>query len=89
MDPFIMTKFIKPKDMKGGQDPIVSLVVFEWEDKDLIGHPLEEEGVSNVSILYTLDGTISSDTLTFSYSAHTYATNLAKRPDTARSWAHS
>ena len=40
MDPFILTKFIKPDSMKD-VDPIVSLVVFEWSDKDLIGVPLE------------------------------------------------
>lgn len=37
MDPFILTKFIKPKDSQ--TDPTVGLVVFEWNDKDLIGLP--------------------------------------------------
>ena len=35
-DPFILTKFIKPSGEIEG-DPIVSLVVFEWRDEDLIG----------------------------------------------------
>ncbi|KAK3711986.1 Membrane protein ptm1 [Vermiconidia calcicola] len=44
MDPFILTKFIKPKDLKGKDDPMVSLVIFEWQDKDLIGQPGKEDG---------------------------------------------
>lgn len=37
--PYILTKFLQPKDpLPDGSDPIVSLVVFEWGDKDLIGH---------------------------------------------------
>ena len=42
MDPFILTKFISPKSMDD-VDPIVSIVVFEWRDKDLIGVPVEGE----------------------------------------------
>lgn len=49
MDPFILTKFIKPKEMKA-KDPLVSLVVFEWEDKDLIGIPVKNpKGPNDVS----------------------------------------
>lgn len=40
-DPFILTKLIKPDGVS--EDAIVSLVVFEWSDKNLIGHPTEEE----------------------------------------------
>ena len=47
-DPFILTKFIKPKNLKDGEDPLVSLVVFEWQDKDLIGHPLENSQYGEV-----------------------------------------
>lgn len=54
MDPFILTKFIKPKNLKKGDDPIVSLVLFEWEDKDLIGHLVEDQGVGQVSTLQSL-----------------------------------
>ncbi|KAK5122055.1 hypothetical protein LTR85_004301 [Meristemomyces frigidus] len=42
VDPFILTKFIKTGDVEG--DPLVSLVVFEWRDKPLIGHPVEPLG---------------------------------------------
>jgi len=36
VDPFILTVF--PNDtIKGDDDPIVSLVIFEWKDQDLIG----------------------------------------------------
>lgn len=42
VDPFILTKFMKPGTIPEGQDPIVSLIVFEWQDKPLIGKPLDE-----------------------------------------------
>lgn len=34
VDPFILIKFLP---QQSDQDPIVSLVVFEWKDEDLIG----------------------------------------------------
>jgi len=37
VDPFILTTFTKPDNIPEGEDPIVSLVIFEWKDKDLIG----------------------------------------------------
>lgn len=36
MDPFILTKFIQATP-EGGDDPVVSLVIFEWKDEDLVG----------------------------------------------------
>lgn len=36
MDPFILTKFIQATP-EGDKDPIVSLVIFEWKDEDLVG----------------------------------------------------
>lgn len=36
VDPFILTKFIQATP-EGGEDPIVSLVIFEWKDEDLVG----------------------------------------------------
>ena len=39
VDPFILTKFLPPKDLPEDADPIVSLIVFEWADKKLIGMP--------------------------------------------------
>ena len=36
MDPFILTKFIQVTP-EGDEDPIVSLVIFEWKDEDLVG----------------------------------------------------
>ncbi len=36
VDPFILTVF--PNDtVKAGEDPIVSVIIFEWKDQDLIG----------------------------------------------------
>lgn len=35
-DPFILTKFIKT-NAEGDEDPVVSLVIFEWKDEDLVG----------------------------------------------------
>lgn len=34
VDPFILLKFLP---YEGDQDPVVSLVIFEWKDEDLIG----------------------------------------------------
>lgn len=36
MDPFILTEFIQATP-EGDEDPIVSLVIFEWRDEDLVG----------------------------------------------------
>ena len=36
MDPFILTKFV-PTTPEGDEDPMVSIVVFEWRDEDLVG----------------------------------------------------
>lgn len=39
VDPFILVKFRK-SPVEGDADPLVSLVMFEWNDEDLIGrHP--------------------------------------------------
>jgi len=37
VDPFILTKFVTPKDIPEDQDPIVSFVLFEWNDRELVG----------------------------------------------------
>lgn len=39
VDPFILTKFITstPEHEDDTPDPLVSLVVFEWRDEDLVG----------------------------------------------------
>lgn len=34
VDPFILLKFLP---YEGDTDPVVSLVIFEWKDEDLIG----------------------------------------------------
>jgi hypothetical protein len=36
VEPFILIKFMKPVDPPP-ENPIVSLVIFEWADEDLIG----------------------------------------------------
>lgn len=40
VDPFILTTFTKPENIPDNEDPIVSLVIFEWQDKSLIGAPV-------------------------------------------------
>lgn len=47
VDPFILVKFLNgsvPDDVK---DPTVSMLIFEWDDLDLIGVP--GQGPENVS----------------------------------------
>lgn len=49
VDPFILTKFFKPNSASLS-DNIVSFVVFEWSDKDLIGIPVDNgDGTESVS----------------------------------------
>jgi hypothetical protein len=36
VEPFILTKFINAAD-DTAEDPIVSLIIYEWKDEDLIG----------------------------------------------------
>lgn len=36
VDPFITAKFIKDSP-EGLDDPLISLVIYEWKDEDLIG----------------------------------------------------
>lgn len=43
IDPFILVKFVKPDDLPETEDPIVSLVVFEWSDRPLIGATVPTE----------------------------------------------
>jgi hypothetical protein len=37
VDPYILVKMVKLDDVPDTDDPIVSLVVFEWEDRPLVG----------------------------------------------------
>lgn len=43
VNPYIIIKFIH-QDIPEDQDPLVSLVMFEWQDKDLIGKPTPAGG---------------------------------------------
>lgn len=53
VDPFILTVF--PNDtIKGDEDPVVSLIIFEWKDQDLIGVYPDEEA-------FTVCATITDD----------------------------
>ncbi|KAF2767674.1 ER membrane protein [Teratosphaeria nubilosa] len=36
VDPFILTKFPPPADIPDGEDPVVSVVMFEWRDRPFI-----------------------------------------------------
>ncbi|KAF2083977.1 hypothetical protein K490DRAFT_76155 [Saccharata proteae CBS 121410] len=39
VDPFILVKFLKATDAPENTDPTVSLLIFEWQDKNLLGKP--------------------------------------------------
>ncbi|OCK82615.1 hypothetical protein K432DRAFT_415246 [Lepidopterella palustris CBS 459.81] len=39
VNPYILLKFLKPDDKDETPDPIVSVVIWEWKDSDLIGKP--------------------------------------------------
>lgn len=38
VDPFILVKFLN-STISTGSDPVASLIIFEWRDKDLVGVP--------------------------------------------------
>lgn len=42
-DPYIMVNFTKPKDLPEGQDPIVSLAIFEWSGRKYLGVPSKDQ----------------------------------------------
>ena len=48
VDPFILTKFAKAENVPENEDPIISLVIYEWKDKSLVGADLNDDtgGVS-------------------------------------------
>lgn len=46
VDPFILTKFLK---QDGDNDPVASMVIFEWRDRNLVGIP-DPDGYGNVSL---------------------------------------
>ena len=45
IEPFVLTKFVKSDGEEEG-DPLVSLVIFEWNDEGLIGRPTPDGDVS-------------------------------------------
>lgn len=48
VDPFISVKYIGT-EKKEGEDPVSSLLIFEWKDLDLIGVP-NANGQGNVRL---------------------------------------
>lgn len=59
-DPFIMVNFIKPDDIPEGQDPLVSFVLFEWDDKKYLGAPSKDAESGEVNGDYARVGLQSS-----------------------------
>jgi hypothetical protein len=37
VDPYIDVKIVKPANLADNEDPLVSVVIFEWQDRPLIG----------------------------------------------------
>ncbi|KAH7127699.1 lung seven transmembrane receptor-domain-containing protein [Dactylonectria macrodidyma] len=48
VDPFILVKFLN--STAKGKDPITSLVIFEWKDRNLVGIPDAELGFNRLAI---------------------------------------
>ncbi|EGP90315.1 ER membrane protein [Zymoseptoria tritici IPO323] len=55
IDPFILVKFVKPDDLPETEDPIVSLVVFEWSDRPLIGATVPTEDGQGTKEVFLCD----------------------------------
>ncbi|QUC22140.1 uncharacterized protein UV8b_06381 [Ustilaginoidea virens] len=49
VDPFILVKFLNSSKPEVS-DPIVSLIIFEWQDKDLVGFPDAKTGETRLPI---------------------------------------
>ena len=49
VNPFILTK-IENSTEPAAKDALVSFVIFEWKDSDLLGIPRTTNGVTRVSI---------------------------------------
>lgn len=73
VDPFILLKFVKPEEIPDGEDPIVSLVIFEWKDRNLVGKQVTEES-NDVSSRHGYPDEPAPLTQA-PYSAHTSATS--------------
>ena len=41
VEPFILVKFLKADQNDEAPDPIVSIVIWEWKDSNLIGKPTD------------------------------------------------
>lgn len=52
MDPFILTKFVKSENLLDTEDPIVSIVIFEWNDRNYLGAPV---GTNSSERVYVCD----------------------------------
>jgi hypothetical protein len=50
VDPFILTVFPN-ETIQGDDDPIVSLIIFEWKDQELIGAYLDADSFTVCAIL--------------------------------------
>lgn len=48
VEPFILVKFLNSSVKADVKDPIASLVIFEWKDRNFVGIP-DPEGWGNVS----------------------------------------
>lgn len=42
IDPYIGVKFIKGEKESSEEDPIVSVVIWEWKDSNLLGMPADK-----------------------------------------------
>jgi len=81
VDPFILTKFVK-STAEGDVDPIVSLIIFEWNDEELIGvYPtadsLQREFICDQE---NIDNKFCNDTQVGQFILSPNATTLEKNP---------
>lgn len=78
-DPFILVKFIKPDDVIEEEDPIVSLVIFEWQDRPLIGAEVPTKDGEGTMVRLRHASVTSEFTLT-SRRESTYVTRELAKP---------
>ncbi|RAL14658.1 putative integral membrane protein (Ptm1) [Aspergillus homomorphus CBS 101889] len=80
-DPFILTKFVQDSNA-GDSDPLVSLVIFEWTDENLIGRPVpgDSEMIETICDEASVQANLCKEDQIGSFILAANATETAKFP---------
>ncbi|GAD95351.1 hypothetical protein PVAR5_3993 [Paecilomyces variotii No. 5] len=79
LEPFILTKFVK-NTIKDDSDPLVSLVIFEWNDEALIGRNGPNDAEETICDEGNVEAKLCTEEEIGSFILAPNATDLAKSP---------